>query len=68
VRQILQPEGELIGIFFTHSRSGGPPFGITTEAIKQYFEADFEILSLAPVTNSVPERQGEEHLGRFRVR
>ena len=67
VRQILQPEGELIGIFFTHSRSGGPPFGITTEAIKQYFEADFEI-SLVPVTNSVPERQGEEHLGRFRVR
>ena len=68
VRQILQPEGELIGIFFTHSRSGGPPFGITTEAIKQYFEADFEILSLVPVTNSVPERQGEEHLGHFRVR
>lgn len=68
VRQILQPEGELIGIFFTHSRSGGPPFGITTEAIKQYFETDFEILSLVPVTNSVPERQGEEHLGHFRVR
>lgn len=68
VRQILQPEGELIGIFFTHPRSGGPPFGITTEAIKQYFETDFEIVSLVPVTNSVPERQGEEHLGRFRLR
>lgn len=68
VRQILKPEGELIGIFFTHPRSGGPPFGITPTEIRQYFEADFEILSLVPVTNSVPERQGEEHLGRFRVR
>lgn len=68
VRQILKLEGELIGIFFTHPRSGGPPFGITPKAIKQYFEADFEILSLEPVTNSVPERQGEEYLGRFRVK
>lgn len=68
VRQILKPQGELIGVFFTHSRFGGPPFGITTEAIEQYFEADFEIISLVPITNSVPERQGEEHLGRFRVR
>lgn len=68
VRQILQPKGELIGIFFTHTRAGGPPFGVTLEAIEQYFEADFEIISLVPVTNSVPERQGEEHLGRFRVR
>lgn len=68
VRQILKPKGELIGVFFTHSRSGGPPFGITTEAIEQYFEPDFKILSLVPITNSVPERQGEEHLGRFRVK
>lgn len=68
VRQILQSEGELIGIFFTHTRPGGPPFGITPTEIEQYFEADFEILSLVPVTNSAPERQGEEHLGRFRVR
>lgn len=65
VRSILKPQGELIGLFFTHSRPGGPPFGVTTKAIRQYFEAEFEILSLVPVTNSVPERQGEEHLGRF---
>lgn len=68
VQQILQPQGELIGIFFTHDRAGGPPFGVTPTQIKQYFQPKFEIISLLPVLNSVPERQGEEHLGRFRVK
>lgn len=68
VQQILQPQGELIGVFFTHSRAGGPPFGVTPTQIKQYFEPKFEIISLVPVINSVPERQGEEHLGRFQVK
>lgn len=68
VRSILKPQGEVIGIFFTHSRPGGPPFGVTPAQIRQYFETDFEILSLVPVTNSVPERRGEEHLGRFRLK
>lgn len=67
VKTILKPEGELIGLFFTHNRPGGPPFGVTPEEIKQYFAADFEIISLTPVTNSVPERQQEEHLGRLRL-
>lgn len=68
VRSVLKPQGELIGVFFTHPRTGGPPFGVTPAEIQQYFEKDFEILSLIPVTNSVPERQGEEHLGRFRLK
>ncbi len=68
VRTLLQPEGELISLFWAHSRPGGPPFGVTLAAIKQYFETDFEILSLIPVADSVPERQGEEYLGRFRVK
>lgn len=68
VRSILRPNGELIAVFFTHNRSGGPPFGATPAQIRQYFEADFEILMLEPVLNSVPSRQGEEHIARFRVR
>jgi methyl halide transferase len=67
VKSILKPQGELIGLFFTHNRLGGPPFGVTPQEIRQYFEQDFEIVSLLPTTDSVPERQGEEHLGRFRV-
>jgi SAM-dependent methyltransferase len=65
---LLRPKGELIALFFTHNRSGGPPFGSTPTEIVQYFEADFEILSLELVANSVPSRQGEEHIGRFRLR
>lgn len=65
---LLKPEGELIGLFFTHNRPGGPPFGSTPAEIRREFEADFEILFLEPVTNSAPGRQGEEHLGRFRLK
>ncbi len=68
VQSILRPRGELIGLFWAHTRPAGPPYGVTTAAIRQYFETDFEMLSLVPVTNSVLERQGEEHLGRFRVK
>jgi len=68
VRSLLRPKGELIALFFTHNRPGGPPFGSTPAEIVQYFEADFEILSLEPVANSVPSRQGEEHIGCFRLR
>jgi len=68
VRSLLRPEGELIALFFTHTRPGGPPFGSTPAEIRQYFEADFEILSLEPVLNSVPSRQGEEHIGHLQVR
>lgn len=68
VKSLLKPNGELIGVFFTHNRPGGPPFGIQSEQIRQLFAGEFEILSLVPVTNSVPSRQGEEHLGRFRLK
>ena len=67
VSSILRSQGELIGLFFTHNRPGGPPFGTTPTQIEQYFGASFTILALEPVNNSVPERQGEEHLGRFQV-
>jgi SAM-dependent methyltransferase len=68
VRSLLRSTGKLIALFFTHSRPGGPPFGSTTTEIYRYFEADFEILFLEPVSNSVPSRQGEEHIAHFRVR
>lgn len=68
VRSILKPKGKLIGLFFTHNLPGGPPFGSTPAEIYQEFAADFEILALEPVKNSVPGRQGEEHLGRFRLK
>ena len=65
VKDILQPQGELIALFWAHTRPSGPPYGTTLTEIEQLFAADFEIISLTPVTNSVPQRQSEEYLGRF---
>lgn len=67
VASILKPKGQLFGLFFTHSRPGGPPFGITPGEIQEYFQGKFEILALHPITNSTPSRQGEEHWGQFQV-
>ncbi|MFQ4138469.1 methyltransferase domain-containing protein [Nodosilinea sp. PGN35] len=68
VAGLLVPGGELLAVFFTHQRSGGPPFGTTAAEVRQLFEPYFEILTLEPVTNSIPSRQGEEHFGRLRRR
>lgn len=67
VASILKPKGQLFGLFFTHSRPGGPPFAVTPAEIQQYFQGKFEILALHPVTNSTPSRQQEEHWGQFHV-
>lgn len=62
---ILKPQGILYGIFFTHNRDGGPPFGSTPQGIRDLFAPHFDILSLEPIQNSIPSRQGEEHWGIF---
>lgn len=66
VANLLVPGGELLAVFFTHSRSGGPPFGTTVAEVRQLFEPQFEFMTLEPVGNSTPSRQGEEHFGRLR--
>jgi methyl halide transferase len=65
VKSLLKPDGEFIGLFWAHNQPGGPPFGTTTTEIRQYFEPDFTINSLTLASNSVPQRQGQEYLGRF---
>ncbi len=66
VKSLLKPQGELIALFWAHSKPGGPPFGTTIAEIKDYFQSDFEITSLTLATNSISARQGEEYLGRFK--
>lgn len=67
VARLLKPQGELLAVFFTHSRGGGPPYGSTPEEIRALFEPHF-VVDLVSVENSVPSRQGEEHFGRFQRR
>jgi len=64
VARLLKPQGELLAVFFTHRRGGGPPYGATPEEIRTLFEPRFGV-DLVPVENSVPSRQGEEHFGRL---
>ncbi|WP_009631539.1 methyltransferase domain-containing protein [Synechocystis sp. PCC 7509] len=68
VKSLLKPSGELIALFWAHNQPGGPPFGVTTAEICQYFEPDFKINSLTLAKNSVPQRRGQEYLGRFQVK
>ncbi len=68
VKSLLKPSGELIALFWAHNQPGGPPFGVTTAEIRQYFESNFKINSLTLAKNSVPQRQGQEYLGRFQVK
>jgi SAM-dependent methyltransferase len=68
VHQLLKPQGKLIGLFFTHSRPGGPPYGSTAEELDERFSRCLQRLSLVPVVDSVPSRQHEEHLGIFQKR
>lgn len=65
VADLLTPGGELVGVFFTHNRQGGPPFGITPGDLQAIFRPYFKVLELQPVTVSVPARAGEEHFLRL---
>lgn len=68
VRSILRPNGELIALFWAHSRPGGPPYGVSLAELQQQFASDFEQILFAPVTNSVESRRDEEYLVRLRVK
>ena len=68
VKQLLRPNGTLIALFYTHNRSGGPPFGVKPKEVLAYFKADFTAIAFGKSKDSIDKRNGEEHLGIFQVR
>lgn len=66
--RVLRPGGKLVGVFFTHGDTGGPPFDTTAAELGERFGGAFELEGLEPATDSVPHRAGEEHVGVFRRR
>ena len=68
VKQLLKPDGTLIGLFYTHNRSGGPPFGVKPKDVLDYFKRDFKTIAFGKAEDSIDKRKGEEHLGIFQVR
>jgi len=67
VKNLLNPNGILTGVFWEHAEPDGPPYGIPLTEIKALFEPDFEFLQL---TSAKParDRGGTEHLILMRRR
>lgn len=65
VHTLLRPGGELIALFWAHSKPGGPPYGSSVEEIRGLFSSGFKERSLELSTCSVPSRANEEYLARF---
>jgi methyl halide transferase len=68
VHRLLRPHGELIALFWAHTRSGGPPFGTTRPEIEALFTPKFDFLSWEQAQNSVEGRKDEEYLVRLRAK
>jgi methyl halide transferase len=66
-RSLLKSTGELIALFWAHSRPDGPPFGTNEWEIRTLFSPVFDVSRLETVTNSIDSRKDEELLGRFKV-
>ena len=68
VKSILRPGGKLIGLFYTHNRPDGPPFGIKPQEVLDFFTPDFEPIVFQVAKNSIARRQGDEHLAIFQLK
>ncbi|QLE56204.1 methyltransferase domain-containing protein [Nostoc sp. TCL26-01] len=68
VKNLLRPNGQLIALFFTHSRLDGPPFGVKPQAILDSFSPYFDIILFQAAKDSITGRKGEEHLAIFQVK
>ncbi|NJM77095.1 MAG: SAM-dependent methyltransferase, partial [Acaryochloridaceae cyanobacterium RU_4_10] len=67
VRSLLKPNGQLIALFFTHNKEGGPPFGVKPQEILNYFTPHFDRILFQPAKDSIARRKGEEHLAIFQA-
>lgn len=68
VTRLLKPRGLLFGLFYAHSREGGPPFKTTEQEVRGLFAASFDVERLVVATDSFPERAHEELEFVFRRR
>lgn len=60
--QILNPNGQLLGLFFPiEEREGGPPYGVSESAIREAFDPFFAI-EISQPEQSIPPRKGREIL------
>ena len=55
----LRSRGSFRGLFWNHGRTGGPPFDVTPDQIREQFPPVFEVLSLEPVASEIRMRKSE---------
>lgn len=67
-RRSLVPGGLLLGLFYAHRRSGGPPYKTSRGELEQLFLGAFELVSMEEPKDSHPRRAGEELLALFQRR
>ncbi|MEB2774529.1 methyltransferase domain-containing protein [Algoriphagus sp. D3-2-R+10] len=61
MKSLIKPGGKLAGVWFDREFDfDGPPFGGKAQVYRILFEKYFEIKTLAPCYNSIPERFGSE--------
>jgi thiopurine S-methyltransferase len=66
VNELLNPNGKLVGLWFTHSLDkGGPPHGGTKQEYESYLNPYFEFKIFEPCHNSIKPRAGKELFGIF---
>jgi SAM-dependent methyltransferase len=68
VSRMLVPGGLFFGLFYAHSREGGPPFGTSEAEIREKFGPVFEFERLVRAPDSFPGRAGDELEFLFRSR
>ena len=66
--RLLVDGGELVGLFWSHGRSGGPPFSVDAAELERLFSPRFVLAQISVPPDSVPLRQGQELLARWRRR
>lgn len=60
MKELLVPEGKLVGVLFNREFQGGPPFGGNEKEYRFYFEGIFENIKIEPCYNSIKPRLNSE--------
>jgi SAM-dependent methyltransferase len=61
VHNLLKPGGSLIGVFWEHDDTDGPPFSTTEAQLREAFQPGFEVISIQALTPA-EDRKGIERL------
>jgi len=64
--RLLNPGGQLLGLFYFHQKEGGPPWNTTPDEVRRAFEpAGFDCRILVMAEHNIEKRRGKELFGRF---